>query len=154
MRYLCTNCSYIYDEDKWEIEDNIPAWTKFDILWDYYECWSCWWLADLFQEIKEEVNYLREIPFDALEAEHFINLEYLWDDNIRISVWKWESHSYWSDHRIWSIGIYDEYWDLVYEKFYLEDEEPVLEFNVSDLDDFEIKARCTIHWVWAIKVER
>lgn len=154
MRYLCTNCSYIYDEDRWEIDNNIKPGTKFENLWDSFVCPWCNELAEVFHEIKEEINYLSEIPFDALEDEHFINTEFDWENNIKITVWKWESHSTWAEHRISSIWIYDEYWDLVYEKFYLEDEEAILEFDISDLDDFEIRARCSIHWVWWVKIER
>ena len=153
MRYLCTNCNYIYDEDKWEIDDSIKPWTKFEALWDNFCCPGCGENCDLFHEIKEEVSYLSEIPFDALEAEHFINVEFD-SDNIKVTVWKWESHPVWTEHRISSLWIYDEYSDLVYEKFFTEDKQAILEFDVSDLDDFEIRARCSIHWVWGLKIER
>ena len=154
MRYLCTNCNYIYDEDKGEVDDGIKAWTKFKNLWDFFVCPSCFEWPEVFHEIKEEINYLWEIPFDALEAEHFINIENIDSNNIRITVWKWESHPVWLEHRISSIWIYDEYWDIVYEKFFNEDEEVILEYDILDLDDFEIRVRCTIHWVWGLKVKR
>ena len=154
MRYLCTGCNYIYDEDRGEIDDNIKPWIKFENLWDNFVCPACWELPEVFHEIKEEINYLWEIPFDAIEAEHFINTEFFEDWNIKITVWKWAFHPVWAEHRITSIGIYDEYWDLVYDKFYQKDEDPILGFDVSDLDDFEIRARCSIHWVWGKKVER
>ena len=154
MRYLCTNCNYIYNEDLWQEDDWIKAWTKFENLWDSFVCPSCGELPEVFHEIKEEINYLWKEPRDALEAEHFINIDFIWKDNIKISIWKWISHPVWAEHRITSIWIYDEYWDLVYEEFYREDEEAVLEFDVSDLDDFEIRARCSIHWVWWLKIKR
>lgn len=153
MRYLCTNCSYIYDEDKGEVDDWISPWTKFEDLGDIFCCPSCWEKCDLFHEIKEEINYLSEIPFDSLEAEHFINTEFSWN-KISISVWKWESHPIWLEHRISSIWIYDEYWDLVYEEFFTKNTEAKLEFDISDLDDFEIRAKCSIHWVWGLKIKR
>jgi hypothetical protein len=34
---------------------------------------------------------------------------------------------------------------LVYEIFLTEDETPETEFDISDLDDFEIRVRCSIH---------
>lgn len=154
MRYLCTNCSYIYDEDRWEVGDDISSWTKFEDLWDLFVCPVCWELPEVFYEIKEEINYLSKIPFDFIESEHFINIEFFWENNIKITVWKWESHPTWYEHRITSLWIYDEYWDLVYENFFNEDDEAILEFDISDLDDFEVRARCSIHGVWWIKIER
>jgi len=154
MRYLCTACNYIYDEDKWEIDDNIKPWTKFDNLWNSFVCPWCSELPEVFHEIKEEINYFSEIPFDVIEAEHFINTEIDNKWNITITIWKWAFHPVWAEHRITSISIYDEYWDLVYEKFYQEDEDPILEFNILDLDDFEIRTRCSIHWTWGLKIER
>jgi len=154
MRYLCTGCNYIYDEDRGEIDDNIKAWTKFENLWDSFVCPNCWELPEIFHEIKEEINYLWEIPFDAIEAEHFINTVISESWIITITVWKWAFHPVWAEHRITSIWIYDEYWDLVFDKFYEEDEDPILEFDVSDLDDFVVKARCSIHWVWWLEIKR
>ena len=144
----------MYDEDKWEIWDDIQPWTKFENLWDSFVCPWCGELPEVFHEITEEINYLWEIPFDVLEAEHYINTEIQDEDNIVITIWKWDSHPAWSEHRVSSIWIYDEYGDIVYEKFFLEDEDAILEFDISDLDDFEIRARCSIHGVWGVKIER
>lgn len=154
MRYLCTGCQYIYDEDRGEIDDNIRPWTKFDNLWDVFICPGCGELPEVFHEIKEEINYLWEIPFDAIEAEHFINTE-IWDDwNLTITIWKWAFHPVWAEHRITSIWIYDEYWDLVYEEFFKPWNPAYLEFDISDLDDFEIRTTCSLHGVFSKKFER
>ncbi len=160
MRYLCTNCSYIYDEDLWDLEENIVAWTKFENLWDAYCCPVCSALPDIFHEIKQEINYLWDIPMDVIEAEHFINIEkILWDDNnaqdiIKVNVWKWDYHPSWLEHRITSMWLYDEYWDLVYEIFLWNEQTPELEFDISSLDDYEIRVRCSLHGVWSRKIER
>ena len=154
MRYLCINCNYIYDEDLGEVDEWIKSWTKFEKLWDSFVCPSCGELPEVFHEIKEEVNYLWDSPRDALEAEHFINIKDLWNNNIRILVGYEDSHPAWLEHRITSIWIYDEYWDLVYEEFFDKEQDAILDYNVSDLDDYEIRARCSIHWVWWRKVER
>ena len=153
MRYLCTACNYIYNEDLGEKEDWIKAWTKFEDLKDNFVCPSCWELPEAFYGITEEVNYLWDSPKDALEAEHFINIEKLDEKEIRISVWFWEFHPTWEEHRITSIGIYDEYGDLVYKQFFMPAEEPILEFDVSDLWEYEIRAICSIHGVWGRKVK-
>lgn len=153
MRYLCTGCNYIYDEDKWDIDDNIKPWTKFEKLWDSYVCPVCWEAPDIFHEILEEINYLWDIPMDVIEAEHFINIDKLDENNIKVSVGAWEYHPVWFDHKITSIWLYDEYGDLVYEIFLHEDETPEIEFDISDLDDYEIRVKCSLHWVWGLKVE-
>ena len=153
MRYLCVNCSYIYNEDLWDKVENINPWTKFEDLWDSFVCPVCWEYKDMFQEIKDEIIYLWDSPKDILEAEHFINIEKLNEKEIRISVWFWDFHPSWEEHRITSIWIYDEYSDLVYEQFFMPAEDPVLEFDVSDLWEYEIRARCSIHWVWGRKVK-
>lgn len=153
MRYLCTNCNYIYDEDLGDMEDDVSAWTKFENLWDHYVCPVCGESPDIFHEIQEEINYLWKIPMDFIEAEHFISIQKLEDDNIKVIVGLWEYHPNWPDHRITSIWLYDEYSDLVYEIFLSEDETPEAEFDISDLDDYEIRVRCSLHGVWGIKVE-
>lgn len=154
MRFMCTGCNYIYNEDNGDLEDNIRPWTKFENLWDSYVCPVCWELPDVFHEIIDEINYLWDIPMDVIEAEHFINTELLTEDKIKITIWKWDFHPAGEEHRITSIWLYDEYGDLVYEIFLTEDETPETEFDISDLDDFEIRIRCSLHWVWGVKIER
>lgn len=153
MRYLCTNCHYIYDEDKWELDDGIESWTKFDNLWDHYVCPVCSSYPDTFQEIKEEINYLWNIPMDFIEAEHFINVKTLDENNIKVSIWSGDYHPNWPDHRITSIWLYDEYSELVEEIFLVEGENPEVEFDISDLDYYEIRVRCSLHWVWWLKAQ-
>lgn len=155
MRYLCTNCNYIYDESIWDKEEEIKAWTKLDNLWDNFSCPVCWELAEEFHEIKEEVNYIDENNLLWIEMEHFININInIKNWNLRVDIWKWDFHPSWEEHRISSISLYDEYWDLIEEKFLMVWEEPVVEFDISDLDDFEIRTRCSLHWVWGRKIER
>ncbi len=152
MRYICTNCSYIYDEDLGDLDSNIPAGTKFYDLWDYYTCPVCSELPDIFHEIKEEINYIQKSTIDKLEQSHFIDIKSIDKDNIKISIWKEEIHPCWLEHRITSIWLYDEYWDIVDEVFLEEDMPPETDFDISDLDEYEVRVRCTIHWVWARKV--
>ncbi len=57
----------------------------------------------------------------------------------------------WEWHRIAAVSLYDEYWDLI-ETNYLELEtEAVTEFDFDDLDEFEIRVKCSVHWVWGKK---
>ncbi len=147
MKYLCTNCSYIYDEDLGDKLENITPWTKFEDLKENFKCPVCSCPKDLFHEIKEEVIYLNEKAQDLIEAEHFINYKFDWNI-IKISVWNPIAHPSWEEHRITSIWLYDEYWDLIYEKFFAIWEEAYLEFEHSFIDIYEIRARCSIHWTW------
>ena len=66
MRYLCVGCNYIYNEDLWDKTEAIKAWTKFEELWDNFVCPVCWEYKDMFQEIKEEINFLEQAPRDVM----------------------------------------------------------------------------------------
>ncbi len=152
MRYLCTNCNYIYDESLWDKEENIESGTLFDDLGDYFECPVCGDSKDSFHEIKEEVNYITdENTYDLLELDHFIDI-YKEDDLIEVRVWK-DLHPSWDEHRITEITLYDEYGDIVETKFLGIWEEPDVQFDISDLDDFEVRVRCSLHGVWGRKIE-
>jgi len=153
MRYLCTSCNYIYDEDLWDKTEWIKSWTKIENLWDNFVCPVCGEYKDIFHWIKEEINYLTEKPQDAIEANHFIKITKNNDWRTKFEIWFLEFHPSGEEHRISSIWIYDEYWDLVYEKFFSSWEEPVLVFDVSDLDEYEIRARCIVHGIWGRKIK-
>jgi desulfoferrodoxin (superoxide reductase-like protein) len=62
----------------------------------------------------------------------------------------WEiSHPMIEWHSIYSISLYDEYWDLVEDKFLNPWENPKAIFEVWDLDDFEIRIKCNVDWLWS-----
>ena len=155
MKYCCTNCNYVFDEWLWDIDVWIEPWTSVLNLWDYFCCPVCSEWIDSFEIIKEEVNYLDEVTnfnLNSLELEHYI--EYKIEEDI-LYVWVWkEPHSMNQNHYISSIMIYDEYGDLIEEKFLNHNLEAEVEFDISYIDDFEIRARCNIAWVWGRKIER
>jgi desulfoferrodoxin (superoxide reductase-like protein) len=64
-----------------------------------------------------------------------------------VTIWN-EIHPMWESHRITSISLYDEYEDLIEEKFMDYDEDPIVEFDFDDLGEYEIRCRCSLHWVW------
>lgn len=151
MRYICTNCNYIYDESVWDIEEWISGLTEFYSLWDTFVCPVCWDNKDSFYEIEEEVNYISKQSYiDSLSDEHFPKIK-VSDDKIVISVWK-DLHPMWDEHRISSVLLYDEYWDLIEEIFLQIDEDPIVEFEYQGFDGFEIRVRCTLHWLWGRKI--
>lgn len=153
MKYICTNCNYIYDESIWEKEDWIETWTIFWQLWDHFCCPNCLEDKDFFHELIEEVNYIeKENIYDFMQNDHFINIEEK-NDIIKVIIWK-ELHPSWEDHKIIEISLYDEYSELVENKFINQEKNPIVKFDISTLDDYEIRARCSIHWLWWIKVKR
>lgn len=146
MKYLCVNCNYIYDEAIWDNVDSIEAWTKIE---DIETCPSCY-EYDTFSHITEEITYLdSEFFFDSIEQEHDIEIEKI-DNNLSITIW-WNSHPMWDDHRIAWVWLFDEYWDLVEENFLSENDDTIVIFEDYDLDEFEIRVKCTQHKIFAKK---
>ena len=148
MKHLCINCGYIYDEINGEVEDWIEYWTKLDDIRDKFVCPSCFESSDNFQEITPHIHSLDDWE-DILwiEVEHIPVIEVLDNWDIKIEV----NHPNESTHFVWNIGIYDEYWDLVYEEFFKPWEPAYLEFNISDLDEYEIRTQCSLHWIFSKK---
>ncbi len=140
MKYFCTECSYAFDGDLWDTEEWIKPWDTLDKcpVCEEYDC---------FQWIDEEVNYIDDDNnLEALEIDHFPEIE--------ISHWKLkvivgnEIHPMWIEHRIASVWLYDEYGDLIQTNYLELDLEAVTEFEFDDLDEFEIRVKCSTHWVW------
>ena len=151
MRYLCTNCNYVYDESIWDEWEWIEAGTIFDNLGEDFICPVCNEDKDNFYIIEEEVNYIKEEKYkDYLMLEHFPEVK-INEDKIIVSIWK-DLHPMWEDHRISSVLLYDEYGDLVEEIFLDIDEEPIVEFDYFWDEEFEIRVRCSLHWLWGIKI--
>jgi len=149
MKYICTNCNYIFDEFIDEADDVI---NKVD---NDTMCPACE-EYDTFQWIDEEVNYAQDIDnLELHELEHIPQIELIDKDNqiIKVFVWKME-HPMWIEHRLYSISLYDEYWDLVLEEFLAKEASPEAEFDISWLDDYEIRVKCSTHGVWGRKVEK
>ena len=150
MKYLCIHCNYIYDEILWEKEDWIEPWTKLESMKDTFVCPSCYETMDNFQEINPQINsFDTDQNILGIEYEHFPFVEKSDNWIIKIEV----KHSSEDTHFLWNIWIYDEYWDLVYEEFFKPWNPAILEFDVSDLDEYEIRTECSLHWVFSKKFE-
>ncbi len=145
MKYLCTSCNYVYDKTLWDKEEGLVVWEELEL------CPVCW-EYDSFQWIKEEINYLDENTLEKLEQDHMPIINFKWDI-LEIRVWR-EAHPMWEDHRISYIWFYDEYGDIVDEKFLNEDDDLVCEFDISDIEDWEIRIKCSQHGIWSRKFER
>jgi len=48
MKYICSNCGYIYDEEKGDLENGIEPGTKFDDLDESWVCPLCYAAKDKF----------------------------------------------------------------------------------------------------------
>lgn len=147
MKYICTSCNYIFDESQ-DLIENTNLINKIE---NYERCPVCD-EYDTFIWIKEEVNYLDDNSFWFLEFDHLPIVELIDEEKqiIKVTAWKWP-HSMTKDHKIISISLYDEYWDLVIEEFLYEDAQPETEFDIYDFDEYEIRIKCINHWVWGKK---
>ncbi|MCP4523440.1 MAG: hypothetical protein GY828_04410 [Candidatus Gracilibacteria bacterium] len=147
MRYLCTNCSFIYDEG--EGEENISQGTPFEDLDDFFSCPVCDAEKESFQEISEEIQNISDNPYDLLEVDHFIETKKK-GDKLLVIIGN-EIHPMGESHRISSISLLDEYGDLIEEKFLEQDREAMVEFEFDDFGEYEIRCRCSLHGVWGKK---
>jgi len=142
MKYFCTNCNYIYDKAFWDKEENVEIWTELD------KCPICE-EYDTFHGIDEEVNYIDENNLWALEIDHFPEIK-IKDNKLIVIVWN-EIHPMWPEHRIASVSLYDEYSDLIDVKYLEMEVEAICKFDFDDLDEFEIRVKCSLHWVFGKK---
>jgi len=149
MRYLCTNCNYVYDESLGDSVDFIDEHTLFDNLGEDFVCPVCAAEKDDFFMIKEEVNYIWD-TMSSLETEHFIDI-YIEDDFLEVSV---PNHSNIKDHRISEISLFDDDGELLETIFISTQNKIEANFDISFLDEFEIRIRCSSHWVWWRKISR
>jgi len=139
MKYFCTEYSYAYDNALWDEEEGIKIWETIE------KCPSCE-AYDSFQWVEEEVNYINIDELWPLEIDHF--------PEVKITNWKItvivgnEIHPMWPEHRIAAVSLYDEYWDLIKTNYLELETEAVTEFDFDDLDEFEIRVKCSVHGVW------
>lgn len=145
MKYLCTNCSYTFDEAFWDESEEIAPATKIEEIDICPACLE----KDTFYQIKEEAIYIEDNTNDIFEQEHFIELEH---KNRKLNVKIWDlDHPMEKDHRILSVMLFDEYGDLVYEKFLNIWDDLNLVFDDYDLDEVEIRVKCSKHGNFAKK---
>lgn len=143
MKYICTSCSYVFDNSVGDKEEWVEVWSELD-------CCPVCEEFDCFQWIDEEKNYISwEDWLSSIEIDHFPEINIL-SDKLEVIVWS-EVHPMWENHRISSISLYDEYWDLIETKYLEIEQEPKVVFAFDDLDEFEVVVRCTQHWLWAKK---
>lgn len=138
----------MYDEARWDRAEGIEAGTKIDDIWACPVCFE----YDTFNHINEEVFYIEDDSKDLIEQSHYIEASKIDNSKIEVTIGR-NNHPMWDDHRILWVWLYDEYKDLVDERFLLEDDDLVIEFDDFGLDDFEIQVKCSKHNLFAKKFE-
>lgn len=150
LKYHCTNCSYIYSPYLWDPEREIEPVTFFEDLDDFWNCPSCQSNKDDFVEIKENIQELTSLDNMIPQEENHTPFYFVDSNRIYVKVW-WENETFiWDEnHFIEYVWIFDENEDVVDTVFLPEiDEDWFLEFELPDLDFFEVRASCNLHWVW------
>ncbi len=148
MKYLCSNCSYIYDEILWDEEEWVDIWTKFEDIQEFWTCPVCEWSVDDFVMIDEEILYVKDNEeMTDVEAMHIPKVE-IKDDVAYVNVWYIE-HPMVDEHYIYTVWLYDEYGDLIEEELLSIGHVAMCNFDVADLDSFEVRVTCNIHWIWS-----
>lgn len=150
MRFLCVNCGHIYDEALWEETDGIEPGTGIDEISEDIHCPSCDGSFDDYSVIEDEVIYADNMDkLSHIEREHMPRIIHLDEQKVEVCVWEEEEmHPSGEDHRVTAIYLVDDEGHIVEEIFIMLDEDPVAEFDISWLDDFEIRASCSQHWLW------
>ena len=149
MRFLCVNCSYIYDEALGDVHEDIEPGTSIDQIEYDILCPWCEGSFDDFAPIEDEILYAENPEYlNDTEKEHIPHIMYQDHEKLEISIGE-EMHPISDDHRITGIYLVDEEGHIVEEIFIMPEEEPVAEFDVSGLDVFEIRASCSKHWLWS-----
>ncbi len=150
MRFLCVNCSHIYDEALWEETDGIEPGTGIDEISEDIHCPSCDGSFEDFSPIEDEVIYADD-PHNLshVEREHMPRIMHLDDQKVEACVGEEEEmHSSSEEHRVTAMYLVDEHGHIVEEVFIMAFEDPIAEFDISGLDDFEIRASCNMHGLW------
>lgn len=151
MRFLCVNCSYIYDESLGDETDGIEPGTCVDEIWEDIHCPWCDGSFEDFSPIEDEVIYVDDPKhLTHVENEHFPRILYQDSEKVEVCIGEEEEmHPSWEDHRITAIYLIDDEWHIVEEIFIMQEEDPVAEFDISGLEVFEIRASCSKHWLWS-----
>ncbi len=151
MKYTCTECRYIYDEAFWDTAEGIQSGKSLYDIGESFSCPGCWSWVDNFQEIQEEILQADNLDsLSMIESEHIPCIHFLEDKPGIIEVLVGNPpHSMFPEHYIGSITLHDEEWDMIEQKNLSPGDDPVVKFDVSDLDSFTVRAKCNQHGIWS-----
>ncbi len=147
-KYCCTNCGYVYNPFIWDIEQDIPPKTFFENIDITYYCPSCWEDKDSFYPISETVQEVDDLDNIGNIEEMHIPFFYEKNDQIIINIWS-EDFPFSEDenHFIEYVWIFDEDWEELAIEV-LPDISKEIIINIENLDYYEVRASCNLHWVW------
>lgn len=154
MKYTCTQCRYIYDDAFWDTAEWIDAGKSLYEIWESFSCPGCWSSVDDFQEIQEEVLFAdNPDSLSMVESEHIPCIHFLADKSGIVEVLVWNPpHPMFEEHYIGSVSLYDEDGDMIEQKNLSPEDDPVVKFDISDLDNFTVRAKCNQHWIWSTQI--
>jgi rubredoxin/desulfoferrodoxin (superoxide reductase-like protein) len=144
MKYHCTNCSYIYDETLWEPEQDIEAFTSWGNISEDFYCPICFSPKDDFISPKEELIYLKNNNLTIVEAIHYPKI-FIERDTLYFEIWE-EPHPIEEDHFVYKVSLYDYSGDMLEERDFKPWKKAIWEFDLSYLDEFEIRIYCNHDW--------
>lgn len=147
MKYHCTNCSYIYDEVLWEPEQEVEPFTAWWEIGEDFYCPVCFSPKDDFISPKEEYIYLKKDNLTIVEAIHYPKYFVEWDI-LKFEIWE-EPHPIEEEHFVYKVWLYDDAWDLLEEKSFKPWQKAVWEFDLTYLDEFELRVFCNHDWVFS-----
>lgn len=147
MQYQCTNCFYVYDENLWEPDADIEANTSFLDLPDSFYCPNCFSSKEDFISPKEEIIYLDKDSSTIVEAIHYPKMNIVWDE-LEFEIWE-EPHPVTPEHFIKKVALFDNVGDILEEKKFNSKTKPAWKFDLSYLDEFEIRVYCNHDWVFS-----
>lgn len=108
MRFLCVNCSYIYDESLGDIHEDIEPGTSVDQVPEDISCPGCEGSFEDFAPIEDEVLYAEDPErLSDMEREHMPHILYQDNEKIEISIGE-DMHPVSDEHRITGIYLVDE----------------------------------------------
>ena len=151
MKYTCTECRYIYDEAFGDPDEGIEAGKSLYDIWDFFSCPGCESSIDSFQEIREEVLTADDSDnLSMIESEHIPCIHFLDDKPGMVEILIWNPpHSMFPEHYIGSITLHDDDGDIIEQKNLNPWDDPVVKFDISDLDSFTVRAKCNQHGIWS-----
>ncbi len=153
MKYTCTQCRYIYDESFGDTGEGIEAGKNIYEI-EGFSCPNCHGSVDDFQEIMEVVLTADNPDYlSMIESEHIPIIHHLENKPGTIEVLVWDPpHSMFPEHYIGQISLHDEDWDMIEEKTLSCDDDPVTQFDISDLETFTVRAKCNQHGIWSTHI--
>lgn len=147
-KYHCTNCSYIYNPYFWDEEQEINPWTDFEEISEDWSCPVCSEWKENFIEVKENILEATNLSDLLPQEERHIPFYKETDSKLIVTIGTEDEPFVQDDkHFIEYVWVYDDYGELI-EIIDFPSTDDVIEFELSNDEDYEVRASCSLHWVW------